>query len=68
MCIKIVLFHFNRYKEQFPDIHIGYSGHEIGFIPTLGAIALGARGMEVTDTMSYRIEICIHIKLQYNHN
>ena len=59
MCIKIVLFHFIRYKEQFPDIHIGYSGHEIGFIPTLGAIALGARGMEVTDTMSYRIEICI---------
>ena len=54
---KFVLFHFIRYKEQFPDIHIGYSGHEIGFIPTLGAIALGARGMEVTDIILHLNEI-----------
>ena len=36
-----------RYKEEFPDIHIGYSGHELGYVPTLGAVALGARGMAV---------------------
>ena len=64
MRIKIILLHFIRYKEQFPDVHIGYSGHEIGFIPTLGAIALGARGMKVTDTIPYWIDI---FKLQYNH-
>lgn len=35
-----------RYKEQFPDIHIGYSGHELGYVPTIGAVALGARVVE----------------------
>ena len=33
-----------EYKKQFPDINIGYSGHEMGFIPTLGAVAIGAKG------------------------
>lgn len=40
--VKIILF--LRFKEKFPDIPIGYSGHELGFIPTLGAVALGAQG------------------------
>lgn len=30
------------YKHLFPTHTIGYSGHEIGFIPTLGAIVKGA--------------------------
>ena len=34
------------YKDCFPDICIGYSGHEIGYIPTLGAIAKGAKIIE----------------------
>lgn len=29
-----------------PDIYLGYSGHEIGYIPTLGAIAKGAKVIE----------------------
>ena len=40
----VKVFCFLRFKEKFPDIHIGYSGHELGYIPTLGAVALGARG------------------------
>ena len=35
-----------EYKKQFPDINIGYSGHELGFIPTLGAVAKGAKVVE----------------------
>ena len=34
------------YKIQFPDISIGYSGHELGFIPTLGAVAKGVKVIE----------------------
>ena len=36
----------DEYKIKFPDIHIGYSGHELGFIPTLGAVAKGAKIIE----------------------
>jgi N-acetylneuraminate synthase len=34
------------YKEIFPDVPIGYSGHETGLAPTLAAVALGARFVE----------------------
>eukprot|EP00094_Tigriopus_californicus_P004016 TCALIF_03869-PA protein Name:"Similar to NANS Sialic acid synthase (Homo sapiens)" AED:0.19 eAED:0.19 QI:0/1/0/1/1/1/2/0/365 len=34
------------YKNRFPDINVGYSGHEQGFVSTLGAIALGAKIIE----------------------
>lgn len=35
-------------KEKFPDprIHVGYSGHEEGWIPTLVAVSLGAEIIE----------------------
>ena len=33
----------DEYRHHFPDIHIGYSGHEMGCIPTLGAVAKGAK-------------------------
>ena len=36
----------SEYKKQFPGINIGYSGHELGFIPTLGAVAKGAKVVE----------------------
>lgn len=29
-------------KERYPDIPIGYSGHEVGLAPTWAAVALGA--------------------------
>lgn len=29
-------------QQRFPDIPIGYSGHEVGLYTTLGAVALGA--------------------------
>lgn len=34
------------YKEKFPGIPIGYSGHETGLAPTLAAVALGATFVE----------------------
>ncbi len=36
----------SAYRRLFPNVHIGYSGHEQGFVPTLGAIALGAKVIE----------------------
>jgi N-acetylneuraminate synthase len=29
-------------KRKYPDIPIGYSGHEVGLAPTWAAVALGA--------------------------
>lgn len=34
------------YIERFADINIGFSGHEIGFHPTLAAVAVGAKVIE----------------------
>jgi N-acetylneuraminate synthase len=34
------------YKQKFPTIPIGYSGHETGLAPTLAAVALGASFVE----------------------
>ncbi|MEW6196566.1 MAG: N-acetylneuraminate synthase family protein [Bacteroidota bacterium] len=34
------------YKEKFPNVPIGYSGHETGLAPTLAAVALGASFVE----------------------
>ena len=31
---------------RYAEVHIGYSGHELGYTPTLGAVALGARVVE----------------------
>ncbi|KAI7810533.1 N-acetylneuraminic acid synthase a [Triplophysa rosa] len=35
-----------EYQKEFPDIPIGYSGHESGISITLGAVALGAKVVE----------------------
>lgn len=34
------------YKEKFPGVQIGYSGHETGLAPTLAAVTLGASFVE----------------------
>lgn len=36
----------SSYKNKYPDIPIGYSGHETGLAPTLAAVALGATFVE----------------------
>ncbi|CAG0914827.1 unnamed protein product [Notodromas monacha] len=36
----------DKYRREFPEAHIGYSGHEMGWIPTLTAVARGARIVE----------------------
>jgi N-acetylneuraminate synthase len=33
-------------KQKFPDVPVGYSGHEVGLTPTLAAVALGATFVE----------------------
>lgn len=33
-------------REKYPDIPIGYSGHEVGLAPTWAAVALGANFVE----------------------
>ncbi|XP_073769401.1 N-acetylneuraminic acid synthase a isoform X2 [Danio rerio] len=35
-----------EYQKEFPDIPIGYSGHESGINITVGAVALGAKVVE----------------------
>jgi len=35
-----------RYKGMFPDVEIGYSGHETGLYPTIAAMTLGAKYIE----------------------
>ena len=45
-CKDVNLRVLDQYKDYFPDICLGYSGHEIGYVPTLGAIAKGAKVIE----------------------
>lgn len=33
-------------KRKFPDVPVGYSGHEVGLTPTLAAVSLGATFVE----------------------
>lgn len=34
------------FKQKFPEVPVGYSGHETGLAPTLAAVALGATFVE----------------------
>lgn len=43
---KVNLRVIPEYLSSFPDAVIGYSGHEIGLMPSLGAVTLGARIVE----------------------
>lgn len=43
-------------KEQFKNIQIGYSGHEIGYFPTLLATAIGAEVIERHFTLDNNME------------
>lgn len=36
----------STYKEKYPNVPIGYSGHETGLAPTFAAVALGATFVE----------------------
>lgn len=41
--VNVNLRVIEQYKREFPDIVIGYSGHEIGSSIAIGAVALGAK-------------------------
>ncbi len=36
----------HTYKEKYPGVPVGYSGHETGLAPSLGAVAMGASFIE----------------------
>lgn len=54
-----------RYRQ--PNIHIGYSGHEEGWIPTLMAVELGAEIVERHITLSKDLKIH-HIQASLDTN
>lgn len=49
------------YLECFPQTVIGYSGHELGYVPTIAAVALGARIVERHITMDRTMRGSDHI-------
>ncbi|KAF5284478.1 hypothetical protein FQA39_LY17013 [Lamprigera yunnana] len=49
------------YKKTFPDIHIGYSGHELGIDVTLAAVGLGAKVIERHITLGHNQKGSDHI-------
>ena len=42
----------NTLRDEFPDLLIGYSGHEVGLASTLAAVTLGAKVVERHITLS----------------
>lgn len=42
-------------KKRYEDIHIGYSGHEIGHLPTISAVCKGARVIERHITLDQKM-------------
>ena len=44
--ISTSIFFFQSFKTEFPEIPIGYSGHECGTAISLAAVALGAKIIE----------------------
>ena len=42
----------NTLRKQFPELIIGYSGHEVGLATTLAAVTLGAKVIERHITLS----------------
>lgn len=49
---EINLLGIRTLAAEFPDIKIGYSGHEKGLMPTVAAVALGAASVERHVTLS----------------
>lgn len=46
--------HSQEYQKEFPDIPIGYSGHETGIAVSLAAVAMGAKVLERHFTLDKR--------------
>ena len=43
---SLVSHSWQEYQKEFPDIPIGYSGHESGISITVAAVAMGAKVVE----------------------
>ena len=43
---ELNLMVIRSFQEKYPNVPIGYSGHETGLAPTLAAVALGASFIE----------------------
>lgn len=44
--IHSISFLLKEYQKEFPDVPIGYSGHEQGICITVAAVAMGAKVVE----------------------
>ena len=44
------------FKNMYPNLKIGYSGHEIGYFPTIIAVAVGAEVIERHFTLDHNME------------
>lgn len=42
------------YQDKFPDIHIGYSGHEIGIDISIASVAIGAKVIIIQETANQK--------------
>ena len=42
------------YKRTFPDIVVGYSGHELGIDTTVAAVALGSKVIRIFSISGYQ--------------
>lgn len=42
-----------NYQQEFPDVVIGYSGHEMGIAISVAAVAMGAKIVERHVTLDH---------------
>lgn len=52
-CEELKLNYIKWLKIKYPEIEIGYSGHEFGLVPTFAAVALGAEWIERHITLDH---------------
>uniref|UniRef100_A0A3Q3C1J3 N-acetylneuraminate-9-phosphate synthase n=1 Tax=Haplochromis burtoni TaxID=8153 RepID=A0A3Q3C1J3_HAPBU len=46
-----------KYQEEFPDVPIGYSGHEKGIFITVAAVAMGAKVVELLSLDMFAVKV-----------
>lgn len=55
------------YKSSYPEITIGYSGHEAGITVTLGAVTLGAKVVFLSFVNNFNCMLNFHYQVVERH-